>query len=920
MKTKDIFKRTLLVLMALLGTITASAAVEAYAVYKSLNKTLSFYYDDLRSTRTGLIYDLNAGENEPGWYTDGTNASVRHVVFDPSFAGARPTTTYAWFADMASLQAIAGANYLNTSEVTNMMGMFSGCTSLTTLDLTGWKTAKVTDMGYMFGECGNLTTIIVGDGWSTAAITSPFDMFLNCTSLVGGKGTTYDANHTDASYAHIDGGPSNPGYLTDINDPYAALSADGTTLTFYKDGLRGTRTGTTYALNDGSYSPGWYSDRANITNVVFDTSFAAVRPTTTYNWFADMIKLESITGMEHLNTEDVTNMYSMFYDCWRLTSLDLSNFNTANVTSMRGMFAGCSGLTSLDVSGFNTANVTDMYCMFQSCTCLTSLDLTSFNTANVTDMSYMFGGCSGLTSLDLTSFNTANVTNMYSMFWGCSGLTSLDLSSFNTAKVTYTNEMFYGCSSLTSLDLSSFNTSKVTTMYSMFEGCSSLTSLDLSSFNTAKVTNMSYMFRNSSNLRTISVGNGWSTVAVTSSQNMFYYCTSLVGGMGTTYDANHVDKAYAHIDGGPSNPGYFTEVPQPQAYACYTPENTTLTFYRDGHRDTRPGTKYDLNEGATPPGWYNDNSYSNVTTVVFHPSFVDARPTSTYWWFSDMGNLSSIVGIEYLNTSEVSNMSRMFSTCWSMESIDLSHFDTGNVAHMGYMFNYCEALTSLDLSSFDTHNVFSMEGMFYECNSLTSLDLSSFNTENVRNFKDMFFDCVGLNSMDLRNFDTRNAGTMNGMFLDCSGLTSLDLSSFNTAKVVDMSGMFDFCRNLETIYVGDEWSTDAVTNSSGMFSDCLSIVGGKGTTYDANHVDKAYAHVDGGPSDPGYFSSHVTFLRGDVNGDGSINISDVTDLIDYLLTSDASSISLSGADTNQDGVINISDVTALIDHLLTGAW
>ena len=111
-----------------------------------------------------------------------------------------------------------------------------------------------------------------------------------------------------------------------------------------------------------------------------------------------------------------------------------------------------------------------------------------------------------------------------------------------------------------------------------------------------------------------------------------------------------------------------------------------------------------------------------------------------------------------------------------------------------------------------------------------------------------------------------------------------------------------------------------MTNSSGMFSDCLSIVGGMGTTYDANHVDAEYAHIDGGPSDPGYFSSHVTFLRGDVNGDGSINISDVTDLIDYLLTSDASSISLSGADTNQDGVINISDVTALIDHLLTGAW
>ena len=161
---------------------------------------------------------------------------------------------------------------------------------------------------------------------------------------------------------------------------------------------------------------------------------------------------------------------------------------------------------------------------------------------------------------------------------------------------------------------------------------------------------------------------------------------------------------------------------------------------------------------------------------------------------------------------------------------------------------------------------------------------------------------------------------MNGMFLECSGLTSLDLSSFNTAKVTDMSYMFDFCRNLVTVYVGDEWSTTAVTNSSGMFSDCLSIVGGRGTTYDANHIDKAYAHIDGGTSNPGYFTDKNAGLRGDVNGDGNVNISDVTTLIDYLLTGNASGISLSGADTNQDNSINISDVTSLIDYLLSGTW
>ena len=101
------------------------------------------------------------------------------------------------------------------------------------------------------------------------------------------------------------------------------------------------------------------------------------------------------------------------------------------------------------------------------------------------------------------------------------------------------------------------------------------------------------------------MGNDWSTAAVTNSNYMFKYCTSLVGGQGTTYDENHVDKTYAHIDGGTSNPGYFTEK-GPEAYACYTSSNTTLTFYYDNQRASRTGTTYDLNTGENYPGWYTD--------------------------------------------------------------------------------------------------------------------------------------------------------------------------------------------------------------------------------------------------------------------------------------------------------------------------
>ena len=174
-------------------------------------------------------------------------------------------------------------------------------------------------------------------------------------------------------------------------------------------------------------------------------------------------------------------------------------------------------------------------------------------------MEEMFCYCLKLTSLDLSHFNTSKVTNMHNMLTGCYGLTSLDLSSFDTRNVTDMSEMFYVCTNLRSTNLRSFNTSNVTDMHWMFFSCDSL--------------------------RTIYAGNGWSTEAVTNAISMFYKCSSLVGGQGTTYsDSNPRDDTYAHIDGGPSNPGYFTE--WKEAYVVYTEENTTLTFYCDDQRDS----------------------------------------------------------------------------------------------------------------------------------------------------------------------------------------------------------------------------------------------------------------------------------------------------------------------------------------------
>ena len=296
-------------------------------------------------------------------------------------------------------------------------------------------------------------------------------------------------------------------------------------------------------------------DKRTIKSVIFDKSFNEYALTSLKGFFQECGNLETISGLDYLNTENVTDMSNMFNNCIILPSLDLSNFNTAkvtnmscmfknckelsslnlsesfntvNVTNMSSMFYGCSQLSSLDLSNFNTEKVKFMPSMFYGCNKLSSLDLSNFNTENVTDMSYMFSGCQKLSSLTLSeSFNTVNVTNMLSMFRSCQELSSLNLSNFNTAKVTKMSCMFYKCQKLPSLDLSNFNTAKVKDMSSMFSGCIKLSSLTLSeSFNTVNVTNMSTMFNGCSQLSSLDLSN-FNTENVTKMYDMFKNCNNL---------------------------------------------------------------------------------------------------------------------------------------------------------------------------------------------------------------------------------------------------------------------------------------------------------------------------------------------------------------------------------------------------------
>ncbi len=138
-----------------------------------------------------------------------------------------------------------------------------------------------------------------------------------------------------------------------------------------------------------------FDEATKVTKVVFDSSFANARPTSTYGWFWDMVNLTTITGFNYLNTSEVTNMSYMFADCGKLTKLDFSHFNTSKVTEMSHMFY-CSGFTSPDLTSFNTAKVTTMSAMFDGCNSLIDLDLSSFTFKSSTVSDYMMAYCTSL--------------------------------------------------------------------------------------------------------------------------------------------------------------------------------------------------------------------------------------------------------------------------------------------------------------------------------------------------------------------------------------------------------------------------------------------------------------------------------------------------------------------------------------------
>lgn len=201
-----------------------------------------------------------------------------------------------------------------------------------------------------------------------------------------------------------------------------------------------------------------------INKVVIEESREKIVPISMNRWFCNMYDCEYIFGLNNIDTSLVTDMCSLFYDCYKLKFLHIDSFNTCEVINMDEMFTGCASLKELYLSSFDTSKVENMGNMFSHVN-LESLDLSTFDTSNVKNMSAMFTG-SIINNLNLSSFDTSNVKDMQAMF-AYFETDFLDLSSFDTSNVEDMSFMF-NWSRINKLDVSSFNTSNAKRFYAMF--------------------------------------------------------------------------------------------------------------------------------------------------------------------------------------------------------------------------------------------------------------------------------------------------------------------------------------------------------------------------------------------------------------------------------------------------------------------
>ena len=609
------------------------------------------------------------------------------------------------------------------------------------------------------------------------------------------------------------------------------------------------------------------SNLRDIKNIVINESFKTFTPTTLSSFFAALSELETITGLEYLNTANVTDMSSLFDHCQKLTSLDLSNFNTAKVTNMNRMFSNCSNLKTIYASDkFTTAAVTESKNMFSYCGSLSGdIDWTS---DKATDKTYAKTGggyfrdkaydnrpyvkyadgtltfrCGykkilGENEYELnsdeelpawkthknkitrvvfeSSIANARPTTCYAWFKNFSELMKIEgIENLNTENVTSMAYMFSSCNKLAELDVTHFNTANVKNMTYMFECCKGLSSLDVTNFNTANVTNMFAMFGRTS-LTSLDVTH-FNTANVKDMTSMFYACRGL-----TSLDVTNFNTA---------------NVTSMLDMFCNCDKLTSLDVTNFNTANVTDMSKM----------FYGCH---NLKEIYVSDKFVTDAVTNCYQMFALCESLSG--DIEW--TSDKATDKTYAKTAggyfrdkaydnrpWVKYADGTLTFRWGYKKTLGE--NEYELNSGKNRPKWDTHKS-KISKVVFEASFANARPTSCY----------AWFLCFyNLKQIEgIENLNTANVTNMISMFSDCFSLTSLYLANFNTEKVTNMSDMFSNCFSLTTIYVSDKFVTTKVSSGAKMFQGCTNLKGFIDYISNSDKDNNEYANYK-----TGYFSKLV---------------------------------------------------------------
>lgn len=742
------------------------------------NKTLTFTMVD-ESTPTvksgdGAYLLNNSYKNanvRPDWYN--STSSIDSVVFDPSFADARPTTLYYWFYNCRILVSIKGIENLNTSEVVSTSNMFYNCSSLTSFDMSHFNLAKAKDMSFMFYRCEGLKEIKLGDNLHTDSVTNmqrlcygctslaSFDfsklntksvtnfqyMFYQCTSLTTADISTFDLSQVDTSDQTKRTG-------------FAYMFANCSGLTSVNVGnnmFKGT-----YRTDNPFYRVGEESSPVELKiGSKFDKSVLGTLTGGYYHWQGGYFK------------EPTVMMSAKYVDLglsvkWAETNLgatapeEAGNYYAWGETEPKTSFSWDNYKFGSSISKYNT---TDSLLTLQPADDAAREALGGkWRMPTAKEFDELKEKCTwtpttqnGVSGVKVTAANGNSIFLPFTGHYQSNNPTTL-VSAAATGDY-WTSSKYIGS-----------NTNAVAKEFE--KGNDGL---------------WNYSWARSYGLAIRPVYDENAAVKPDTTE--------------TKTDSVYVVIVHTKADG--NRTLRFTRVAEITERA---------SFNKDG--------MYTLPTGNTNPGW-NNIAY-NVDSVTIDPEFAGARPTTTRRWFYSLMNVKKIIGLKYLNTSESTSMNYMFYNCMDADSIDVSHFNTDKVTDMTNMFYGCDNVKSLDVSHFNTANVTNMRYMFYGCDSLKSLDVSHFNTANVTDMRYMFYRCGMVDSLDLRSFNVEKVTDMSQMFYGCDSLKSLDLTSFKPLNVTSIRGMFSGLENLETLKLG-EFSTPKVTNMGQLFSNCSKL-------------------------------------------------------------------------------------------------